>query len=130
MYIPQRKSTPRKKGAIPVHHHNDAFQVTQQLTCHNESTPKYRSGFREMAQWSIKCRSFPPCDCAELNGKDLSEVKPCIIDKLLGEKDGVAQRISLTKNGIESSYLFFASKGWRKNSSFTCRTTLLRAGFN
>lgn len=99
-----------KKGAILVGHHNDAFQVTQQFTCHNEGTPKYRFGFREMAHWSIKCRRLPPCDCAKPNDNDLSEVRPHVIDKLLREEDGVVRRIGPSKNGIHSSYPFFASK--------------------
>ena len=74
-----------EKGAILVGHHSDAFQVTQQFTCRNEASAPYRYGFREMAEWSIRCLRFPPYLYVSCKGKDPTETKLETIDKIVRE---------------------------------------------
>ena len=78
-----------EKDMILVGHHNDAFQVTQQFTCRNQPHSPYRFGFRAMAEWSIRSRRFPPCQCYKSKGEQPSRTKLQAIDKGLKEEDGL-----------------------------------------
>ena len=80
-----------EKGIILVGHHNDAFQVTQQFTCRNQPHFPYRYGFRVMAEWSIRSRRFPPCQCYGSEGEQPSGTKLEAIDRILKEENGLIQ---------------------------------------
>lgn len=101
-YFVAKRTSMAQKGVILVGHHDDAFEVTQQFTLYHERTYTHRLGFREMAQLSIRSSRLPPCHCPKSHN-NLSQVKVDAIDKLLREKDGVMQRISLTENDDEFS---------------------------
>lgn len=55
-----------EKSVTLVGHHSDAFEVTQNFTCHQIRTSTYKYGFREMAEWSIRSRRLLPCQCNKL----------------------------------------------------------------
>ena len=80
-----------EKGIILVGHHTDAFQVTQQFTCRDKPHLPYRYGFRAMAEWSIRSRRFPPCQCINSQGEQPSGTKLEAIDKILKEEEGLIQ---------------------------------------
>ena len=105
-----------KKGVILVGHYSDAFQITQQLICHNERNLRYRFGFREMAECSIRCSRLPPCQCHKSEGKDSSEANLMIIDERLAEKDALVRRIHPKERASGSadsgSVRVFDSEGW------------------
>ena len=87
-----------EKGAILVGHHSDAFQVTQQFTCHNELL---RYGFREMAEWSICSERLRPCDPHSCKSKQPTETKLEAIDKILGRPSEYGARQPLTSSSEE-----------------------------
>lgn len=78
-----------ERDIILVGHHNDAFQVTQQFTCRNQPHSPYRYGFRAMAEWSIRSRRFPPCQCYISKREQPSGTKLQAIDRILKEDDGL-----------------------------------------
>ena len=80
-----------EKGIILVGHHNDAFKVIQQFTCRNQPHSPYRYGFRAMAEWSIRSRRLPPCQCYNSKEEQPSGSKFEAIDKILKEEDGLIQ---------------------------------------
>ena len=81
-----------ERGIILVGHHNDAFQVTQQFTCRDQSHSPYRYGFRAMAEWSIRSRRLPPCQCYNSKEKQPSGSKLEAIDRILKEENGLIRR--------------------------------------
>ena len=81
-----------EKDIILVGHHNDAFQVTQQFKCRNQSHSVYRYGFRAMAEWSTRSRRFPPCQCYDSTGEQPSGTKLETIDRVLEEEETLMQR--------------------------------------
>ena len=78
-----------ERDIVLVGHHNDAFQVTQQFTCRNQLQSPFRYGFRAMAEWSIRSRRFPPCQCYISQGEQPSGSKLQAIDRILKEDDGL-----------------------------------------
>ena len=81
-----------EKGVTLVGHHSDAFEVTQNFTCHQMRTSTYRYGFREMADWCIWSRRLPPCQCNKLERG---------FPTLTSEHIDPARKVSLIDNLIE-----------------------------